>query len=106
MLIQQANVGIGKASGTQAREGLFDQYWGVNRMMRKLLLLLAVAICPAAIGCSMCQNCLDYEYGAYGGVCTDASCGARAGSRFAGNASYYEPVDESGGVEYIEEVAE
>jgi hypothetical protein len=82
-----------------ARSRLVGRTWGMNRMIRKFLLLLAVAICPVAIGCSMCQSCLDYEYGAYGGVCTDASCGSRAGSRFTSNSSYYEPVAETAEIE-------
>ncbi len=51
-------------------------------------ILWATALMPSLIsgfGCAMCENCLDYDPPAYGGICEDASCGRRAGSIIAAN---------------------
>ena len=51
-------------------------------MFRNLFIVGVVALAPSFVGCAMCENCLDDEYGAYGGCCEDGACDARSNSRF------------------------
>ena len=49
----------------------------MTRMLYAATLLAALVV---GSGCAMCDDCHDFDPPAFGGVCADGVCGARAGS--------------------------